>query len=331
MKYFVTGATGFIGGQVAKQLVEAGHEVVALVRGPRKTQRLAEFGVSIAEGDILDKDSLRTPMTGVDGVFHIAAWYKIGARDKRLAEKINVQGTWNVLEVMKEMGIQKGVYTSTVAVFSDTKGKLVDETHRSSGPHPTEYNRTKWLAHYEVAEPMMKVGLPLVIVLPSMVYGPGDTGPMGEALKQYIRGKLPILPEKAAFGWAHVDDVARGHILAMEKGVPGQSYVLAGPPHTMIEAFEMAEKITGIKAPRIRLSPSVLRFMSKLMAVVGAVVPVPETYAAESLRAVAGTTYLASSEKAKRELGFAVRPLEEGLRETLMHMMGELGLSRANE
>jgi nucleoside-diphosphate-sugar epimerase len=331
MKYFVTGATGFIGGRVAKQLVAGGHDVVALVRSPQKANHLATLGISLAQGDITDKESLRAPMTGVDGVFHIAAWYKIGARDKRLAEKINVAGSWNVFDVMKELRIQKGVYTSTVAVFSDTKGKLVDETYRSNGRPPTEYNRTKWLAHYEVAEPMMKTGLPLVIVLPGVTYGPGDTGPMGEAFKQYLQRKLPLLPEKTAFCWAHVDDVARGHILAMEQGVVGQSYILAGPPHTMVEAFEIAEKITGIKAPSIHLSPSVLRFMSKIMAVVGAVVPVPETYAAESLRAVAGTTYLASSEKAKRELGFAVRPLEEGLRETLMHMMGELGLSRANE
>jgi nucleoside-diphosphate-sugar epimerase len=327
MKYFITGATGFIGGRVAIQLVESGHEVIALVRSPQKAKHLTDLGVSIAEGDVTDKESLRKPMTGVDGIFHLAAWYKIGARDKSMAERINVEGTRNVLEMMKELGIKKGVYTSTVAVFSDTKGKLVNETYRSNGPHLSEYNRTKWLAHYEVAEPMMKAGLPLVIVQPGVVYGPGDTSAVGETFKQYLQGRLPMLPATTAFCWAHVDDVARGHILAMEKGVPGESYILAGPPHTFVEAFELAEKITGVKAPRLRVNPAMLKLMSKFMGVIGAVVPLPETYTAESLRVAAGVTYLASNEKAKQELGYKVRPLEEGLQETLVYMMKELGLS----
>src|SRR5690349_23783726 len=127
MKYFVTGASGFIGGQVARQLVAAGHEVVALVRTPGKADDLAKLGVQLHPGDITNKASLRAPMTGVDGVFHIAAWYKIGVRDKRDAEHINVQGTRNVLEMMRDLGIAKGVYTSTVAIFSDTHGQVVDE------------------------------------------------------------------------------------------------------------------------------------------------------------------------------------------------------------
>lgn len=321
MRYFITGATGFIGGRVAEQLVEAGHEVVALVRDPQKATRLAALGVSIAEGDITDKESLRAPMTGVDGLFHLAAWYKVGARDNSAAEKINVAGTWNVLELMKELGIKKGVYTSTVAIFSDTKGKLVNETYRYDGPHLSEYDRTKWLAHYEVAEPMIKQGLPLVIVQPGVVYGPGDASPMAVTFKHYLQGRLPMLPDQTAFCWAHVDDVARGHILAMEKGRPGQSYILAGPPCTLVDVFDLAEKITGIKAPRLHVSPAMLKLMSRLMQPIGAVIPLPETYTAESLRVAAGVTYLASNEKAKRELGYAVRPLEEGLRETLAHIM----------
>jgi len=128
MKYFVTGATGFIGGEVVRQLIAAGHTVVAVVRSPEKAQALTNLGVEIHQGDITDKASLRAPMTGADGVFHIAAWYKLGARDTSVAEKINVQGTRNVLELMQELNIPKGVYTSTVAVFSDTRGKGMDET-----------------------------------------------------------------------------------------------------------------------------------------------------------------------------------------------------------
>lgn len=327
MRYFVTGATGFIGGRVARQLVEAGHEVIALARSLSKAVELSRLGVTISEGDITDKESLREPMRGADGVFHLAAWYKIGARDISQAEDINVRGTRNVLELVKELQIPKAVYTSTLAVFSDTEGRAVDESYRHTGPWLSEYDRTKWKAHYEVAEPMTGRGLPLVIVQPGLVYGPGDGSPVRDTFVQYLQGRLPMLPQKTAFCWSHVDDTARGHLLAMEKGVAGESYIIAGPIYTFQETFEMAEKITGIKAPRLKASPGMMRAMSKVMGVVGAVVPLPETYSAESLRVVAGVTYIGSNEKARRELGFNPRPLEEGLRETLLYEMELLGMT----
>src|SRR5215211_3817530 len=125
MKYFLTGATGFIGAHVARQLIDAGHQVVAVVRSPGKAHDLASLGIAVYKGDVTDKESMRAPMTGVDGVFHIAGWYKIGVRDKSAGEQINVQGTHNVLALMQELRIPKGVYTSTLAVNSDTHGKLV--------------------------------------------------------------------------------------------------------------------------------------------------------------------------------------------------------------
>jgi nucleoside-diphosphate-sugar epimerase len=133
MNYLVTGATGFIGGRVARQLLAAGHEVIALARTPSKAQELVALGVQVHAGDITDKESLRTPMTGVDGVFHIAAWYKVGTREKSQAETINVGGTRNVLQMMQELGIPKGVYTSTLTVFSDTRGQMVDESYTYVG------------------------------------------------------------------------------------------------------------------------------------------------------------------------------------------------------
>src|SRR6185503_15878751 len=151
MKYFLTGATGFIGAHVVRQLAQTGHEVVAVVRSPEKAQDLARLGAAVHKGDVIDKESMRGPMSGVDGVFHIAGWYKIGVRDKREGEQINLQGTRNVLELMRELGIPKGVYTSTLAINSDTHGRLVDEAYRYDGPHLSEYDRTKWAAH-QIAE-----------------------------------------------------------------------------------------------------------------------------------------------------------------------------------
>src|SRR3989449_8620435 len=151
-KYFVTGATGFIGGRVTRQLIDAGHDVVAIARNPQGAKDLVSIGVDVRRGDITDPDSLRGPMAGVDGVFHIAGWYKIGSKDPAEGERINVVGTRNVLTTMKELGIPKGVYTSTLAVFSDTHGKMVDETYQHEGPWLTEYDRTKAVAQPAIAQ-----------------------------------------------------------------------------------------------------------------------------------------------------------------------------------
>lgn len=327
MRYFVTGATGFIGSHVARQLLAGGHEVVAVARTPAKAQDLADLGAEIHAGDITDKESMRGPMTGVDGVFHIAAWYEIGVRDSRLMERINIDGTRYVLELMRELGIPKGVYTSTVGVFSDTGGELKDESHRHTGGFVSHYERTKWIAHYEVAEPMMRDGLPLVIVMPGLVYGPGDTSMVHDMMRDWIRGRLPAAPRGAAFCWAHVDDTARAHILAMEKGTPGESYIIAGQPATLAEVLQIGEREYGFPAPRVTLPPALLKGMAGVMSVVEKVVPVSGSFAAESLRTIAGVTYLGSNAKARRELGFDPRPLEDGLCETAEYEMEQLGIT----
>ena len=135
MKYFVTGATGFVGGVLAKRLREAGHEVNASVRNPDKAQELQAVGVKLFRGDVTDKESMREAMTDVDGVYHVAGWYKIGTRDKSDGVRVNIQGTRNVLELMQELKIPKGVYTSSCVVNSDTHGQIVDETYRFIGKH----------------------------------------------------------------------------------------------------------------------------------------------------------------------------------------------------
>jgi nucleoside-diphosphate-sugar epimerase len=297
MRYFVTGATGFVGSHVARQLVEAGHQMVAVVRDPDKAGELAGMGVEVHRGDVTDKESMRAPMQGVDGVFHIAGWYKIGVRDKSDGERVNVQGTRNVLELMKELGVPKGVYTSTLAIHSDTHGKLADEAHCYDGPHLSEYDRTKAVAHRQVAEPMAAEGLPLVIVMPGLVYGPGDTSGVRTTLIRYLQRKLPAIPTTTAYSWGYVDDVARGHLLAMEKGKPGESYNLAGPTHRLTEAMQMAQEITGIPGPRLRLAPGMLKATAAFMGQVEKVTAVPDDYSSEYLRVLAGGTYTAQTTK----------------------------------
>src|SRR5574339_960266 len=237
-KYFVTGATGFVGGEIVKQLIGRGHKVVALVRSPQKAAMLKALGVEMHAGDVTAPDTLTTPMADVDGVFHVAAWYKVGVQEPH-AERINVDGTRNVLDAMRALGIPRGVYTSTLAVFSDTRGMVPDESFRFDGPHLSHYDATKWRAHYQVALPAIAAGLPLTIVMPGVVYGPGDTSGMHTALVDLLRGRLLMTPARTAFCWAHIEDTARGHILAMERGGPGETYIIAGPRHTFQDAFDL--------------------------------------------------------------------------------------------
>ncbi len=300
--------------------------MVALVRPGKRVGFLDELGVAIAEGDITDRESMREPMRGVDGVFHCAAWYKIGADERWTAQQVNVEGTRNVLELVRDLKIPKAVYTSTLAVNSHTRGMVVDENYRYFGPHLSVYDETKWRAHYEVAEPMMREGLPLVIVQPGLVYGPGDHSLVAKTLRRYLLGELPVAPRETAFCFAHVDDVARGHILAMEKGRTGESYFMCGVPMSFLEVLRLCERISGQRAPRVQAPPALLKISAELMRVVERVISVPELYTAEALLVNAGTTYLGSDAKARRELGFTTRPIEEGFRETLYYEMGKLGL-----
>lgn len=324
MKYFITGATGFVGGRVAKLLREKNHEVVAVVRNPEKAGELRSIDVRIIKGDVTDKESLRESMKGCDGVFHIAGWFKYGRQNQKKCEVINVDGTRNVLELMKELKIPKGVYTSTCAINSDTHGQLRDESYHFTGKHISVYDRTKAEAH-EIAERFIKEGLPLVIVMPGLIYGPDGTSMSDDSLRQYLRKKLPMIPREAAYSWTYVDDVVMGHWLAMEKGKPGEKYIICGPPHTLIEAYTLANKMTGIRKP-LFVPPWLLTLSAPLVSVVERIFPLPEVYSSESLRTIAGVTYLGDNSKAKRELGFNPRPLEEGLQETLPYEMIALGI-----
>lgn len=321
MRYFVTGATGFIGGVLARQLVQRGHSVVALARDSAKAADLVSLGAEIHKGDITDKASLVAPMRGADGVFHVAGWYKIGVHDGSAGQAINVDGTRNVLEVMRDLAIPRGVYTSTLAINSDTHGEIVDESYEFVGRHISEYDRTKAEAH-RIAERMIRDGLPLIIVMPGMVLGPGDTSSLRETLIDYLKRRLPLVPARQAMSWAHVDDIVEGHILAMEKGRIGETYIIAGETHTLAGALDMAEELTGIPAPKLRPSPAMMRMMAGVMGVIDHVIPLEGQFSPEMLRVIGGVTYTGSNAKAKRELGYNPRPLRVALKETLDHELG---------
>ena len=184
MKAFITGGTGFIGRRLVERLVQRGDQVQALVRSQKGAADLQAMGAQPVYGDVTDRETMREGMKGCDVVFHLAGWYKLGGRNIGEGEAINVEGTRNTLELAYELGISKIIYTSTVAVFGDTHGSLPDESYQGpEGPFLTEYDRTKWIAHYKVAHPLIEKGAPVIILMPGVVYGPGDPSLVGDLMR----------------------------------------------------------------------------------------------------------------------------------------------------
>jgi len=318
MKYFVTGATGFIGGHLVAKLIARGDQFTCLVRNPDRATGLAKLGATLVKGDVADRAIMCDAMRGVDGVFHIAALYKLGLEFKDQMYGANVDGTRHTLEAAIEAGVPKIVYTSTVGVFGNTHGKIVDESYRvEMRSLASEYERTKWAAHYEVAVPLQQKGAPLVIVQPGGVTGPGDTSPLNLVYDFYLNRMPIMMGPQAGVTVAHVDDIVDGHILAMEKGRTGESYILAGPPLTYKQMLEMWQTICGIPAPKLWLPGWTASLSSQLVGGLERVFKLKTALSSEALATQADYTFYATADKAKRELGWQPRPLEQTFKEVL--------------
>lgn len=329
MDYFVTGGTGFVGSHLVERLVGDDHRVTVLTRSRSNAADLPD-DVTVVEGDITDKNTMREAMEGVDGVFHLAAWYRIGPGpwNETKAERINVDGTRNVLELMDELDVPKGVYASTVAAYGNTGGETVDESYRSPKDFPSVYQETKWRAHYEVAEPMIDDGLPLVIATLGAIYGPREKdygGTSRSAITNYLHGDLPMIPNDFVFPFDYVEDTARMLQKAMAEGEPGEEYIIANDPRTMVEVFETAERLTGIDAPRA-VPSTLLRWLSHPIAGLERFTKSPERLRSETLRFFDSGGVLVDNSKAKRELGIEHRPLEDALHEYLDWELEQQGM-----
>lgn len=315
MKVFVTGGSGFIGQRLVKRLVERGDTVYALARSEKSAGVLSQLGAEIVPGDITDSDSMRHGMQGCDLVFHLAAWYKIGASDWTKAEAINVGGTRKALRLAVELNIPKIIYTSSVAVFGNTHGALVDETYFSGGPFLTEYDRTKWLAHYKVAQPLIEKGAPIVIVMPGAVFGAGDESAVSDMMRWFYRGMPLLVGPETVLTYAHVDDIVTGHLLAAENGRVGESYILAGPAIPLGEMVDFWGHLTGRPLPLFRVPAHIAKPFVPIINLLNQFIPLPALFSSEAVDML-GTTYIATSDKAKRELGWKLRPLQASMMQT---------------
>lgn len=319
MRIFLTGGTGFIGGEVARQLRARGDEVVALVRTPSKATELESVGCELVAGGLSDEGALRDGMSGADAVVHGAAVYEVGipASARGPMVEANVEGTRRVLTAALDNGVKRAVYVSTVAVFGNTKGEVADERwSRVTEGYTSAYEETKVQAH-RLAQGLVAQGLPLVTVMPGVVYGPGDTSEMGGLYERHLQGKLPLLPfPKMGITPVHRDDVVSGILLALEKGSVGESYVLAGEPTTMGSMIGTLAQVSGRKPPRGAAPSWLLKGLAPFGRVVGPMMGFPPNMK-ELISSSDGVTFWARSDKAQRELGWSYRPLADGLKTLL--------------
>ena len=319
MNVFLTGGTGFIGGEVARRLRDRGDDVVALVRTPGRAEALSAIGCTLVRGSVADADAVRAGLDGADAVVHGAAVYEVGipAKQRQAMYDTNVTGTRTVLGAALDAGTPRAVYLSSVVALGNTDGAVVDETHPHPGRYTSYYDETKHLAHQE-AWRQVAAGLPLVVVQPGAVYGPGDHSVIGDMVRKVARGRLPATAfPRMGVTAVHRDDVADGILRALDAGRAGEAYVLGGDITTLGEIVATAARIAGRRPPRLTMPTALVKAVAPLGPVIGPLLGYPPNMR-ELISTSDGVTFWASGAKARAELGYAPRPLADGLRATLL-------------
>jgi dihydroflavonol-4-reductase len=314
MKVLVTGATGFVGGAVARALVKAGTAVRVLVRSKADAQHLSGLPVERVEGDLLDPTSLRTALGGCRQLYHVAAYYALWAKDPAVFYDVNVTGTRNVLTAARTAGIERTVYCSTIGAIGLPPGGGLgnEETPVSLDQMAGHYKRSKYLAEQEVLK-LAHEGLPVVIVNPSAPVGAGDVKPTptGQVIVDFMRGRMPAYIE-TGMNIVDVDDVATGHLLAMAKGRQGERYILGCKNLMLKDVFDILSRLTGVKAPSLRLPRSLVLPLAYINQWMADVTGQPPRIPLEGVKMAKYRMHYDCS-KAIRELGIPQTPPETAL------------------
>jgi len=313
-RVLVTGATGFVGSHVVLKLLERGERVRVLVRPQSSLKNLEGLSVESVRGDLTDPESVRAAMAGCRRVFHVAADYRLWTRDPSELYRSNVQGTRNVLEAARQAGVERMVYTSTVGALAvSCNGHPADEgTPVRLTDMIGHYKRSKFLAEAE-AIAAAKQGLPVVIVNPSTPVGSRDIKPTptGQMIVDFLSGRMPAYVD-TGLNLIDVEDVAEGHLLAMEKGIPGERYILGHRNLTLREILEALSRISGRPAPRVRLPASAVMGVAAVSTGWSFVTGRPPRVALEAARMSRKKMFFDAS-KAVRTLGLPQQPVEAAL------------------
>jgi len=322
MKIFLTGGTGFIGLPLTRALLSRGWEVFVLVRRPDSAEAIAvrAMGARLLRGDVTDRESMRAGMAGTDAVVHNAGWYEFGLtkQAERRMQAINADGTFHVLNLASELGIPRIVYTSTILAYGPTGDAVADETFERRTPPASAYERTKAEAH-GIAADLQKQGVPIVIAAPAGVIGRGDHSGLGILARLYVRGILPPILFGAA-GWrahVHVDDCAEAIARCVDRGRPGESYILSNGNMRHRDLFELWKTTPGgVKTTWFWMPRPMAVAFSTLAEPVERLLGLPVLFNREFARA-AFLKWKFDAAKAERELGMRFRSVEQAWLDTL--------------
>jgi len=319
MTVLVTGGAGFIGSNLVLALLATGEEVRVFDREMGGALHLARRGAELYEGDILDRHGLRTALEGCDCLFHVAALFEMWHPDRTSYYSVNVDGTRSVLECACDAQIGKVVYTSSAVTIGETNGAIGDEQTVHRGYFLSEYERSKYLAE-KAALSMCQEGLPVVVVNPTSVYGPGQTTHLTGAVISFLDGGLPMVVD-AQLNFVFVDDVVNGCLAAMEKGASGQRYILGGQNSSLAEFLSLAAEIAGV-ARRPRQAPrSVVHAAALILDTISKATRRRPWVSMAEARTASHSFHFDTS-KARQELGLKPTPLRAGLEQTVAWIHG---------
>ena len=310
----LTGASGFVGSAVARRLREAGFPVRALVRATSPVAHLAGLGLEFVTGDLRQPESVRRAMSGVRHLFHVAADYRLWARDPDELTQTNVAGTRLLMQEAIREGVERVVYTSSVATLAArTDGVSADETMPLTEEKAIGVYKRSKVAAERAVEALIAEGLPAVIVNPSTPIGPRDVKPTptGRIIVEAASGRMPAFVD-TGLNMVHVDDVAEGHVLAFQRGRIGERYVLGGQNATLAEILATVAGAVGRRPPRIRIPRQALMPFAHVTEAVARVTGREPMLTRDGLRMSKNKMFF-SSAKAEAELGYRARPYREGI------------------
>jgi len=314
----VTGASGFVGAAVARAAVARGLRVKVLMRETANRANIAGLDVEAVTGDMRDEASMTRALDGVRYLFHVAADYRLWARDPNEIARNNLEGARAVMGAAKITGVERIIYTSSVAALKPVNGMAVDETSRHTPQSVIgAYKLSKLLAEREVERRIAEEGLPCIIVSPSTPIGPRDIKPTptGRIIVEMANGKMPAFLD-TGLNLAHVEDVAQGHFLALEKGRIGENYILGGADVPLQTMLADIGAMVGRKAPRVKLPRGPLFPLAYAAEAVARITGREPFLTADALRMSRYRMFF-SWEKARAELGYEARPYAKGLEDAL--------------
>ena len=322
MKLFLTSGVNPLGLRLLRKFQKRGDDVCALASSAKEIALIEQLGGHAILGDILHPETFRLGMRGADIVCHNAELFDPTGAHWRKMELINVSGTRNLLQAAQDLKIPKTIVVSHAAIYGDTGEECADEATHTLSPELSHYHRTKWKAYHEVIIPFIEAGLPVMVAIPSFMYGFESRSYIDFLMQDFAMSRFPfrvLFGPRTLLSVVHIDDVADGIVLMAEKGRSGESYILGGPPVTLGELADFWSRITGKRENIYQIPSRIIKSIRPLLYATGESLPLSPAIVPE-MTGILGTSSIVSSDKAMAELGWAPQSIQKRMLDTFEEM-----------